>query len=83
MIDTNNSILFMSIIPPSKKEAMMKRIICTLTLATFSIVMATSIRAQTVYLPTCGTDPSVNTLAWQQKINGAAPGSTLVLPSGV
>jgi hypothetical protein len=61
----------------------MKRIICTLMLATFSIVMATSIRAQTVNLPLCGADPSVNTLAWQQAINNAVPGSTLALPSGV
>jgi hypothetical protein len=36
-----------------------------------------------VYLPACGADPGANTRTWQQAINDAAPGSTLILPPGV
>ncbi len=36
-----------------------------------------------VYLPACGADPGANTRMWQQTINDAAPGSTLILPPGV
>ena len=36
-----------------------------------------------VYLPACGADPGANTRNWQQAINDAEPGSTLVLPPGV
>src|SRR5215813_6465165 len=62
---------------------MMKKLICTLTIATLSVLTATFVRAQTIYLPECGADPSANTRALQQAIDSAAPGSTLVLPSGV
>src|SRR5262249_61002905 len=62
---------------------MMKRIIYALTFATLPIIMAPSVRAQTIYLPACGADPGANTRALQQAIDNAAPGSTLVLPSGV
>src|SRR5919109_3681952 len=36
-----------------------------------------------VYLPACGADPGANTRMWQQAINDAGPGSTLILPPGV
>src|SRR5215475_6516307 len=62
---------------------MMKRIIYALTFVTLPIIMAPSVRAQTIYLPACGADPGANTRALQQSIDSAAPGSTLVLPSGV
>src|SRR5262249_60397288 len=62
---------------------MMKRIIYALTFATLPIIMAPPVRAQTIYLPACGADPGANTRALQQAIDNAAPGSTLVLPSGV
>jgi len=61
----------------------MKRIICTLMLATLAIMMVTSIQAQTIHLNPCQADPIANTLALQQAIDSAAPGSTIVLPSGV
>jgi len=62
---------------------MMKKFIWTLTFATLLVIMGPSLLAQTIDLPACGADPSANTLALQQAINNAAPGSTLVLPAGV
>ena len=61
----------------------MKRLICTLTLATLVVLTTTFVRAQTTYLPACGTDPGANTRMLQQAIDSAAPGSTLTLPPGV
>src|SRR5262249_49149666 len=73
----------MPIIPPARKGVMMKKLICILTLATLSVLTATVVRAQTIYLPACGAAPAANTRALQQAIDSAAPGSTLTLPSGV
>src|SRR5262249_24641428 len=83
VIDKNDGISLTPIIPPTRKGTMMKRIIYALTFATLQIIMASSVRAQTIYLPACGADPGANTRALQQAIDSAAPGSTLALPSGV
>ena len=61
----------------------MKRFFWIFTFTILSITMAAQIRAQTINLPSCSTDPNANTIALQQAINNATPGSTLVLPPGV
>src|SRR5262249_21829037 len=61
MVDINDSLSATSH-SPHKKEVTMKRIIGTLTLVTLTILMAASIRAQTIYLPACGSDVSANAL---------------------
>src|SRR5262245_24689506 len=56
------------------------------TIATVGLALAAPSRlaAQTppIQLPTCGSNPSANTLALQQAIDQAPAGSTLVLPPG-
>ena len=49
----------------------------------FSASSAARIQNLPVPLPACGRDPNANTLALQQAIDGAAPGSTLALSPGV
>ena len=55
----------------------------TLALALSPLPALSAPQSAPVYLPACGADPGANTRMWQQAINNAAPGSTLVLPPGV
>jgi hypothetical protein len=60
-----------------------------LTFATIAQVVALSpssaaiTSSSSVALSACGSDPNANTLALQQAIESAGPGSTLTLPPGV
>jgi hypothetical protein len=55
----------------------------TLALALPSVPAFSAPQNAPVYLPACGADPGANTRMWQQAINDAGPGSTLILPPGV
>jgi hypothetical protein len=71
------------------KHSMAMIALCMLTFAAIALVVALSpssaaiTSSSSVALPACGSDPNANTLALQQAIDNAGPGSTLTLPVGV
>jgi len=66
-----------------RHRAVLVVITTTLALALSPLPAFSAPQNTPVYLPSCGADPGANTRSWQQTINDAAPGSTLILPPGV
>jgi Right handed beta helix region len=71
------------------KHSMAMIVLSILTFVIIALVVALSPSSAAitsnspVALPACGSDPNANTLALQQAIDSAGPGSTLALPPGV